>query len=80
LIDNYTLVSKLTPSELEVLCLMAEGMNNQAISDARITELTATKRHINFIFHKLCLNNDLSVSHSRVMAVLMYLKWKEASA
>ena len=63
----------LTPRELQVLSLMAEGRSNQGIADELIVTVPAIERHITSIFGKL----DLRVvpeDHRRVLAVLEFLK------
>ncbi|MEU4571424.1 response regulator transcription factor [Nonomuraea sp. NPDC023979] len=64
---------RLSPRELEVLALMAEGRSNAAIGrDLVISEVTVSK-HIGSIFTKLDLPAD-EISHRRVLAVLSYLR------
>ena len=63
----------LTPRELEVLSLMAEGRSNAAIADSLVLTVGAVEKHIAGIFQKLHLppsEND----HRRVLAVLAYLQ------
>jgi DNA-binding NarL/FixJ family response regulator len=63
----------LTPRELEVLTLMAEGRSNQAIADALVLTVGAVEKHIAGIFQKLRLPPSES-DHRRVLAVLAYLQ------
>jgi DNA-binding NarL/FixJ family response regulator len=61
----------LTPRELEVLSLMAQGQSNQGIADRLVvTEHTVTK-HVGAILRKLDIPPD---GHRRVLAVLAYLR------
>ncbi len=62
----------LTEREHEVLAMMAGGRTNAAI--ARVLCLTerAVEKHINAIFRKLGLNEELDMNH-RVAAVLFFL-------
>lgn len=62
----------LTPRELEILALIAEGRSNAAIADHLVLTKRAVERHINGIFMKLDLGNPEEVSR-RVMATLIYL-------
>jgi DNA-binding NarL/FixJ family response regulator len=62
----------LTPRELEILGLIAEGRSNSAIADELVITKRAVERHINAIFWKLDLGESEDVSR-RVKAVLHYL-------
>jgi len=63
----------LTPRELQVLALMAEGRSNQGIADELIVTVPAIERHITSIFGKLGLR-AVPQDHRRVLAVLGFLK------
>lgn len=66
-------LASLTPREIEVLRLMAEGRSNTAIcADLVVTE-GAVEKHIRNIFGKLGLTPDAG-DHRRVLAVLRYLE------
>ncbi|MEV7726071.1 response regulator transcription factor [Streptomyces sp. NPDC087917] len=69
-------LARLTPREREVLALMAEGLNNQAVA-ARlfITEASVVK-HSGGIFTKLDL--DPTEGNRRVLAVLAHLRGRAA--
>ncbi|WP_067490343.1 LuxR C-terminal-related transcriptional regulator [Actinomadura hibisca] len=65
-------VGRLTPRELEVLELMAQGRSNAAIAQALVVTERAVTKHTANIFAKL----DLAVhddDNRRVLAVLTYL-------
>jgi DNA-binding NarL/FixJ family response regulator len=62
----------LTPRELEVLGLMAEGRTNPAIGRALVIGTGAVEKHVTSIFGKLGLE-DTGEDHRRVLAVLAYL-------
>jgi DNA-binding NarL/FixJ family response regulator len=62
----------LTPRELEILGLIAEGQNNAAIAEKLVLTKRAVERHINGIFMKLDLGDPGSISR-RVRAALIYL-------
>jgi DNA-binding NarL/FixJ family response regulator len=63
----------LTPRELQVLSLMAEGRSNQGIAEELIVTVAAVERHITSIFGKLALR-AVPEDHRRVLAVLEFLK------
>jgi DNA-binding NarL/FixJ family response regulator len=63
----------LTPRELEVLGLMAEGRSNAGIADALVLTVGAIEKHIANILMKLRLPPAES-DHRRVLAVLAYLQ------
>jgi DNA-binding NarL/FixJ family response regulator len=62
----------LTPRELEILAMIAEGRSNAAIAEALVLSKRAVERHINGIFMKLKLGETGDVSR-RVKAALIYL-------
>jgi DNA-binding NarL/FixJ family response regulator len=63
----------LTPRELQVLGLMAEGRSNHGVADELIVTVPAVERHITSIFGKLGLR-AVPEDHRRVLAVLEFLK------
>ena len=63
----------LTPRELDVLKLMAEGRSNAGIADSLVLTVGAVEKHIASIFQKLQLPPSES-DHRRVLAVLAYLQ------
>jgi len=65
-------LEELTPRELEILALIAEGRSNTAIAEALVVTKRAVERHINAIFRKLELEESEDVSR-RVTAALLYL-------
>jgi DNA-binding NarL/FixJ family response regulator len=66
-------LEQLTPRELEVLGLMAEGRSNAAIADALVLTVGAVEKHIANILMRLRLPPSES-DHRRVLAVLAYLQ------
>ena len=66
-------LERLTPRELEVLQLMAEGRSNAAIGAALVVTPGAVEKHIANIFTKLQLPQT-GTDHRRVLAVLAYLQ------
>jgi len=65
-------LEQLTPRELEVLAAIATGKNNAAIAEALVLTVRAVEKHINSIFFKLGLSDEID-SHHRVRAALLYL-------
>jgi len=66
-------LTELTPRELEVLGLVAEGRSNAGIADALVITPRAIEKHITRIFDKLGLA-AAEADHRRVLAVLAYLR------
>lgn len=64
-------LAALTPRELEVLGLMAEGRVNASIAAELVVSEAAVRKHIGNIFAKLDLEDGLD---RRVSAVLTYLR------
>lgn len=62
----------LTPRELDVLELMAEGRSNGGIAEALVVSESAVAKHVNAIFTKLDMSQTES-PHRRVVAVLQFL-------
>ena len=67
-----TLLSTLTPRELEVLGEMAQGKSNAAIAATLFLSERAIEKHTNSIFAKLALTEERDLNR-RVKAVLLYL-------
>jgi len=63
----------LTPRELEVLTVMAEGKSNLGIAQTLIISQAAVEKYVTAIFRKLPLA-PASTEHRRVQAVLMFLR------
>jgi DNA-binding NarL/FixJ family response regulator len=63
----------LSPRELEVLGLMAEGRSNAAIASRLVLTVGAVEKHVASILAKLRLPPS-SEDHRRVLAVLAYLR------
>jgi DNA-binding NarL/FixJ family response regulator len=66
-------LDELTPGDLEVLGLMAEGRSNHGIADALTVTVAAVERHVTSIFSRLGLE-QAPENHRRVLAVLQYLR------
>lgn len=71
--SDQSQLNTLTPRELEVLELIAEGRTNTAIARAMVITPGAVEKHISNIFGKLNLpaTDD---DHRRVLAVLTFLQ------
>ncbi|HEY2632098.1 MAG TPA: response regulator transcription factor [Solirubrobacteraceae bacterium] len=65
-------IAELTPRELEVLALIAQGLSNAAIGAQLFLTKRAVEKHVGAILGKLCLPDGEDVSR-RVMATLLYL-------
>jgi DNA-binding NarL/FixJ family response regulator len=70
-------LDSLTPRELQILGLIAEGLSNDAIAEKLVVTKRAVERHINGIFLKLGLRDAADVSR-RVKAALLYLSGQSA--
>jgi DNA-binding NarL/FixJ family response regulator len=65
-------IDELTPRELDVTALMAQGRTNAAIATALVITEGAVEKHVQSIFRKLDLPRTAD-DHRRVLAVLTYL-------
>lgn len=66
-------LDELTPRELDVLTLMAQGRSNRGIAGELVVSVAAVERHVTGIFNKLGLHHSGAGQHRRVLAVLAYL-------
>ncbi|HEY4278987.1 MAG TPA: response regulator transcription factor [Conexibacter sp.] len=66
-------LDELTPRELDVLKLMAQGRSNRGIAEELVVSIAAVERHVTGIFTKLGLHDSDLGQHRRVLAVLAYL-------
>jgi DNA-binding NarL/FixJ family response regulator len=66
-------MDRLTPRELDVLRLMAEGRSNNGIVEALRVSPSAVEKYVTNIFVKLDLP-PTDTDHRRVLAVLKYLR------
>lgn len=66
-------MDRLTPRELEVLRLMAEGRSNNGIADALHVSHSAVEKYVGNIFTKLDLPAT-GTDHRRVLAVLKFVR------
>ena len=73
-------LSALTPRELEVLALMAEGLANPGIAARLVLAERTVESHVGSILAKLGLSEGGPSEHRRVRAVLAYLEARHGSA
>jgi DNA-binding NarL/FixJ family response regulator len=66
-------LAKLTPREMDVMKLMAEGRTNHAIAAELAVSESAVEKHVSTIFGKLDLPRT-DADHRRVLAVATYLR------
>lgn len=66
-------LASLTPREVDVLGLMAEGRSNSAIANELALSESSIEKHISVIFSKLGLIEEAHV-HRRVAAVVQFLR------
>ena len=66
-------LGNLTPRELDVLALVAEGLSNAGVAQELVVTVSAVERHVTSIFDKLGLHQSPE-QHRRVLAVLKYLR------
>ena len=63
------LTDVLTPRQMEVVSLMAEGLTNQEIADAFVLERATVERHIQAIYSRL----GLGPHTGRIKVALRYI-------
>ncbi len=63
------LISRLTPRQMEIVQLLAQGENNREIASALSIGVPTIKGHINRACHKLDLDN-------RIQLVVVYSMWR----
>ncbi len=68
-------LAELTDREREVLALMAQGLNNAALSKELVLSLKTVEGHVRSVFTKLGLEQG-EREHRRVLAVLQFLRWQ----
>jgi DNA-binding NarL/FixJ family response regulator len=73
LLSRRSTLDVLSPRELEVLGLMAEGRSNAAVAAQLVLTVGAVEKHVANIFTKLRLPPS-GEDHRRVLAVLAYLR------
>lgn len=66
-------LASLSPGELDVLRLMAQGLSNRAIADALFVSVGGVEKRIAAVFTKLNIGGEAETNR-RVSAVLVYLR------
>ena len=66
---NRALVEPLSERELEVLCLIAQGLSNAEIAEQLVVGVTTVKKHINRLYSKLGVQ-------SRTQALIRAREWE----
>jgi predicted ATPase/DNA-binding CsgD family transcriptional regulator len=68
---NGSLSDPLTPRELEVLCLLADGLANQDIASQLVITRGTVRGHLNKLYHKLGVKNRVqAITHARHLGLL----------
>ncbi|HEV2359887.1 MAG TPA: response regulator transcription factor [bacterium] len=67
-------IPPLSPSQYDVLALMAQGLGNAAIAQALHLPEKSVESQVNQIYHHLRLHRGVDAKHRRVEAVLRYLR------
>lgn len=70
---------RLTPRQLEILQLIAEGLSNAAIAQRLLLSEKSVENQIGLIYSKLDIDRERTAVHPRVKAVLLYLQQQSAS-
>jgi len=73
--DEYSAIAGLTPRQLEVLALIAEGYNNRTIAEKLVLGAKSVENYINAVYQELSLSSSFPENeefHPRVKAVLHY--------
>ena len=71
-------LSDLTPKQTQVLALVAQGHNNDAIADELGISVRTVDRHLNEIYRRLRRYQPAG-THPRVHAVLLYLRGTDSA-
>jgi len=72
-----SVLAKLTTRQHEVLELMAQGYNNNAIAERLTLSNRSVETYINAIYQELHLSNEPDI-HARVRATLLYLEHSQS--
>lgn len=71
---GHPFLEQLTPRELEILHLLAEGYTNAAIAEALYIDIKTVERHLNSMYGKLKAGREFGDKHLRVSAAKLYLE------
>lgn len=69
-----SVLSRLTPRQLQILSLIAQGYTNAAIAEKLVLSEKSVQNHINNLYQQLDLDREDGSVQPRVTAVLMYLQ------
>ncbi len=67
-------LKSLTARETEIMSLLADGLSNSLIGEKLFIDTKTVEHHLNNIYSKLRVNDDLSGGHKRVLAARYYLQ------
>ncbi len=71
---GHPFLKQLTPRELEIMNLLAEGYTNLAIAKALYIDVKTVERHLNNIYYKLKEGRQFGDKHLRVSVAKLYLE------
>jgi LuxR family maltose regulon positive regulatory protein len=70
-VDQSGLIEPLSDREIEVLGLLAKGLQRQEIASTLVLSLNTVKTHIRNIYNKLGVNNQMqAVARARALGIL----------
>jgi DNA-binding NarL/FixJ family response regulator len=67
-------LANLTPRQLEILALVAQGYTNAAIAERLVLSEATVEKQTNLLYQRLDVARKGAAVHSRVQAVLIYLR------
>jgi len=73
---DVTTIDDLTPREVDVLELIAQGMSNRAVADELHLSVKGIEKHVTTIFRKLTLTEQTLIDR-RVTAALTFIRSQE---
>ncbi len=71
-------LKQLTPRELGILNLLAQGYTNAAIAQTLYIDIKTVEHHLNSVYAKLKADHEFSDKHLRVSAARLYLETMDA--
>jgi DNA-binding NarL/FixJ family response regulator len=73
-------LGRLTPRQLEILELIAQGHTNAAIAARLVVSEATVEKQTNLLYQRLDLPRGAATVHPRVQAVLLYLRESQLAA